>query len=427
MATPVMTVRSGNLQIKYQMIQPNSPQIIDITLNGISLAAQILVGVNSTLIGTKQYRPYADSISLDSAYKKLLFEYFDEIVVLTQTNKPLAYACTDAFFNISCNLYWELISKRGSKNLGCTFLEEICSLVNEWEGKRKRIHKGTPYYFLTFVYREMGDIDSAFASAFKAIAEDKKTFDPIFGKGNYRNAPAHKYVTIVDDNANYLYETIIELRGFLNNYIQEFQNTVNPNFSINDIDTKFLQGHKALENVAYIFVYTLELLKKHFEQMPTLPASDFYKLKNIQIIFNLCLIVDKILEQKYRRRFKRRVTNRDMYISDGVILLFDDKGWLKLTRDEKTNPRGFIGNTDQPLTDDPRTYVTDLIIRPQPINFRTLPNLTPLNTQMRCMLLAYKLRNQGAHALEKQAIFVTEYKQIIKHLMFSIFIAIEAL
>ncbi len=57
------------------------------------------------------------------------------------------------------------------------------------------------------------------------------------------------------------------------------------------------------------------------------------------------------------------------------------------------------------------------------------PRGTPanVNPEMRDMLFAYKLRNEAAHTIKKETVLVSKYKQIIEHLMYSIFISIDAL
>jgi len=54
-------------------------------------------------------------------------------------------------------------------------------------------------------------------------------------------------------------------------------------------------------------------------------------------------------------------------------------------------------------------------------------NEIPINNEMRIMLLVWRLRNWGAHTIKKEDIFVIQYEDIIKWLLWSILIAIEAL
>lgn len=424
MAVNPLTLASGQLRISYIPVQGSVPVVRSIHFNNNDLAALIQVKISSTLLGTCKYPPFKESISLDPSFKKLSYDIFDEITNLHTIRPDLAVSCADFFFNHTCSLYWNLIANNGSKNLACALLEEVCLMVNRWErSRRRKIHKGTPYYFLTFAYREMGDIDSAFASAFKATREDQTSLDPILGAGAYRNSPAYKYVTLVDDTNNYLYDVILQLRKMLEDYVKKFNSSINYTFSINDIDTRFLRNTSDLEHISHFFVYILESIKKYLEQPQTLPNNDFYRIKNSRDIFNLCLITDKILEFKYKTSFRTYIPRRPMYMSDEVVLLFEDKHWIgALTPAQKRDPKGHM-NISPSIPNDPSKLIKALALNQTTFTF----NLMPLNNEMRFVLLAYELRNIGAHAIEKQSVFVSKYKEIVKNLLFSIFVAINAL
>ena len=386
--------------------------------------AQLIKQYNSAnFVGICKYGSYRERVSLDPQFRTFAHQIFDEIHNLQTNNLALSVGSADYFFNHVCGLYWDLIVNKGSKNLACAFLEEICLMVNKWENRSRRIHKGTPYYFLTFAYREMGDIDSAFASAFKAIHEDEKSVDPILGAGSYKNSPAFKYASIVDDKANYLYDVVVEIRDMINMYITKFQSHVSYQFSIVDIDNKFLRGDPDLEDVAHFFVYTLESINKYLNQIPTLPRNDFYKLKNSRDIFNLCLVIDKILQYKYESSFKSYRPGRSMYISDGIVLFFDEKGWIPaLTNAQKRDPKSYM-NIQPPLPNSTTRKINKILSNTSLLTF----NGSPVNDEMRFMLLAHCLRNIGAHEIKKLSIFVSRYKKIVENLLFSVFVSINNL
>jgi len=391
--TPTNLIISGNLKIYYQTSPNSIPHVLKVEFNGKDLS-QLINKYNSTnFVGIRKYGSYRERVSLDSQFRTFAYQIFDEIHNLQTTNLGLSVGCADYFFNHVCSFYWDLIVNKGSKNLACAFLEEICLMVNKWENRSRRIHKGTPYYFLTFSYREMGDIDSAFASAFKAIQEDKKSVDPILGVGSYKTSPAFKYASIIDDKANYLYDVVMEIRDMINEYISKFQGHVSYQFSITDIDNKFLQGNPDLEDVGHFFVYTLESINKYLNQIPTLPKNDFYKLKNCRDIFNLCLVIDKILQHKYEAIFKNYRPRRPMYISDAIVLFFDEKGWIPtLTNAQKRNPKGNI-NIQPQLPNSTTQKINKILSNTYPLTF----NGSTVNDEMRFMILAYCLRNIGAH------------------------------
>ena len=416
--------KSGNLTLLYQDVSGDTPRVSLVLLNGRRLDELILSRIGSTLVDTHKYSPYKEHIVLDQNFEKLAFKVFDEIVNLQKVDPALAVGCADYFFGYACTLYWDLIKNRGSKNQARILLEKICLIVDKWEKRRKkRIHKGTPYFFLTFVYRQMGDIDSAFASAFKAIKEDQDSKDPILGSSAYKTSPAYKYASIVDDKDNYLYDAVAELRKMLKGYVTEFNKLVPHRFSIGQVDIKFFQGGARLEQLGHFFVYTLESIRKYLAQMQTLPDNDFYRMKNTRDIFNLCLITDKIIESKYIASFRNHVPKRDMYMSDGVVLLFEDKQWVtSLTPNQKKNPKKNLKISPR-LPKDPKDLIDKLFLNP--ISFTC--NNRAVNIEMRFVLLAYGLRNIGAHEIEKQDVFVSEYKKIIKWLIFSIFVAVSSL
>jgi hypothetical protein len=160
MTAPTNNVfRFGRLQVIHHPGTTPFPEIDAIIFNGLPLAQQIRNGMNSTSVGIGQNHPYSEQIQLAPAYVNLSTHYFNEIFALSRANPTFGLACTDYFFNFSCSLYWKLISRRGSKNLACALLEEICGLVDKWEKKkRKRIHKGTPTTSLPLFIEKWGTL-----------------------------------------------------------------------------------------------------------------------------------------------------------------------------------------------------------------------------------------------------------------------------
>ena len=66
-------------------------------------------------------------------------------------------------------------------------------------------------------------------------------------------------------------------------------------FCIKKIDQKFSKPN--LEDIRGLFNYSIESLLKYWNQVTQLPRqNDFYRITNIQNIFNMCLVMDNILE-----------------------------------------------------------------------------------------------------------------------------------
>ena len=67
------------------------------------------------------------------------------------------------------------------------------------------------------------------------------------------------------------------------------------NFCIKRIDQKI--SNMNLKDIRGLFNYSIESLLKYRNQFTQLPLqNDFYRIMNIQNIFNMCLVMDKILE-----------------------------------------------------------------------------------------------------------------------------------
>jgi len=90
-------------------------------------------------------------------------------------------------------------------------------------------------------------------SLFKAIQEDIDSKDSILGAGAYKNSPAYRYTSIIDNKDNYLYNTVLELRGILQKYIAEFNTLAQNKISITALDNKLFQGN--IEQIGNFFVY----------------------------------------------------------------------------------------------------------------------------------------------------------------------------
>lgn len=433
MATPKLKkLKTANLYVEYLVRANQFPYINSVHFKGQNVNPMLRSLVFSTIVGTKRYAPYGESVHIDPALKDLMFKYFSDIINLKKGKQDVAVACTNFFFERICLLYWNLIINSGSKNLAIAFLSEICTIIELWEKKRKKqIHKGTLYYFLTFSFLQVGDIDSAFATMFKAIEEDKRSFDPLFGKEAHKDFPAYKYASLVEDEKNYLYKSIIELRKLIKQYVRAFnlKSQLRPRFSIAELDTKFLQNNdKEIEQIKFLFTYCVEKHQKYVLGMPALPINDFYKIRNANFFFALCLIADKILQKRYENLFKSYLRGagrrRGMSMGDGVALLFEDMGWIgPLTTTQRGDPRGCLSISPSLPKNKPKEWIKKFF--KNPIQLRCCGR--NLDYKMKVMLFTLKLRNYAGHNIKKQDIFVENYLQIVNWVLSAIFIAVRVL
>lgn len=396
------------------------PHVMRVISNSDDLSSSILKSLPAIKIGFDNRPPWRETVTFPGSFDKVLDEFFNVVAFLQDENEKIwAVSLSDHFFNFLSKYWGGLVQKQRSKNLASKFLEEAIVKVRSWEDSHnRRVHKGTPYFLLTSLYLSMGDIDSAYASTFKAIVEDRISKGEAIGDPHlYRKSPAYRYVSLEDNQANYLYNLVLKMRNFLNAQIFEFNKASvrvsGQEIELSMLDKKFFDNTD-LEEIMFIFVYCIENFLKYKGQFGDLViGNEFYQLRNASSIFDLCLVTDKILELKYGSRFPEGQRT----IGRLVWSLFDDKRWIQNIRNAGQLKRAL---TPSPFRE-PDQSVPDLLAMNISINNN------PISVEMTAMVLAWSLRNWGAHRIKRQKIFVTQYYGIVKWLIWSILVSVEAL
>lgn len=411
----------NNIQISYLDTQDIFPLIVDARINDENISEIIGDCLNELKYKLTPASPWDEEIILPDSLNEIMDITFNAIRNLYDNDeKYLSVSLADYFFNLCAKLSWKIIAVNGSKNLASEFLEILILKTREWEDSRGiLIHKGTPYYFLTSIYLSMNDVDSGFASMFKAIEEDKRTkYDATNNYDEYKKSAAYKYASLLDDKFNYLYHSVMRIRSYIDGVINIFNQNTTYNLSLNDVDQKFLNNDD-MEELKFVFVYVLEKFLKYHDQFSEFKLSnEFYELRNSSNIFELCIIVDKILEKKYESKYRITFPNRRLYLSGLVWCLFDDKGWIT-----GINHAGELKDNLSPNI---------LDMSPE----RTFHHITsgsatlsgvPISNEMGAILLTWRLRNWSAHTLKREKIFVSKYQELFERLMWAFLIAIEAI
>jgi hypothetical protein len=142
--------------------------------------------------------------------------------------------------------------------------------------------------------------------------------------------------------------------------------------------------------------------------------NDYSKLKVIDTIFNLSLIVDQLLEY----RLLTNAPRKDM--ANAIYRLALHLNWTTST--SHNNVRRFLRAIQPNLNvNSPDQVVPSLLNGQATFDGR---NITP---DMGAVFLAYHLRNFAGHNIEGQDVLVERYTEVLNHVMDALFIAIEAL
>jgi len=327
---------------------------------------------------------------------------------LLEYDADLGYVACDSFFEAFTS--WLLGLAFGGKVAEAAGKwVDILRLVLDWERSSKTsIHKGTPYYFLGATYLFANDFGLGLRYIFDAIEQDKKASERKGTPDSFKNAPAYMVASLVDDPRNFLYPRLVlparrRLAGFLDKYRAESTSSM----VLKDLESKFL-SNTGLEFQKFFFVYLLfELIKQETSWNPGL-GNDFANMRNRAILFDLCLVIDGVLRNKFPSA---------RYISDGVFEVFKRKGWLS----SESNAKQLNANLNPRVAGGP---LPDVVV-PALLNLSLTYRGTNVNREMSWYLLAWHLRNYAAHDLKPQAILVQRNTEIIQALMNALFMSLE--
>lgn len=286
---------------------------------------------------------------------------------------------------------------------------QVLAAVNEWE-KRNRVgvHKGTPFYFLGGSLLLSWNIDIGYQYIYSAIREDRLSGAQAGVPHSYRKAPAYMFASLVDDRKNWFYDGVLLLRARIQMYLGDYITKTRSSFSLQDLDTRFLQND-AFEVPKLFFTYVIyELLKQDMLWKDPNSDNDFLRMKNRDRIFDLCLVVDKTLSIRFP-------TAGD--ISQGVFEFGRHGGFLNIS---DHNP-GDLNGALNPRVAGRRPAPDPNVVVPALLGGTITYHGNPVAEQFRWLLLAWHLRNFGAHELSPVPILSDQFAEIVGALMNGLF------
>lgn len=379
----------------------------DSTVNEITYNGVKLLQIIAPLI---KYQIIDNRIVLDQALVKVLKQLLGTVATIPSNDQKRKIFLADKIFEHLINVRLPIPNPKQEVLFQSSIMQEIWS----WEDANEKVHKGTPYFFMIEKYLIMGDIPSAYICMFNAVEEDKRIYT--FLKKNFKDAPAYLTTSLVDNKNNNLHSSVVvPLRDYLSGLITGYNTRSMSNFNIIDLDKKFLQND-SLENIKRFFVATIhEIYHLTPINQSRMINNDYSKLKIIDTLFNLCLIVDQILEDRFLQNFKGR---KDMFNAVHQLAIH-----LKWTKEH--NVSRFRNNNIKPTPNLPSTPDTFL---PSLLNGTAIFEGNPLkDNKQKAIFASYHLRNYGAHNLEGSNILVTSYLDILHLVIDGFFTSVEAI
>ena len=330
-------------------------------------------------------------------------------------NNKLAVHTADYLFNRFAGIYKKYRDKKliiHSAHVITQLLEKIWS----WETANfpAKIHKGTPFYFLADSFAKMGDWDSAFTFVFNSISQDKLAFINTSRPLNYKKSPAYMYATLVNNKHNFFYEPHIkDIRKWLIANLFEYRKFSGINLSYKDFESKFLRNDD-LEEIVFLFVYQIQYILRNPLKITSLRDNAFNRLRNLNMLFTLCLIVDKVLEYRYRSlpMEKRKSLGKNMFN------FFNEKNWLNGEKNSSAICQTLLeGGTD--------FHRNPNLIIPKILSGNIIYHWNLILEETGPLLMVWYLRNYGAHKMKGQRILISEFPNIIKFVIYALFSSLQ--
>ena len=404
----VYQVRGHRVQIDYRprLVRRNMITSVDVDLNPLY---QELRNSYFQITGT--------TVTIHNRVWDLTNLIFDVIreVRTTDGEHRLAFHIADYLFNRFGGI-WGSLFQRSLLLASANLWIQVCNKIWEWEDSNEpiKVHKGTPYYFLAFTLMNLGNLDLSFTFIFNAIGQDKTAYSGTTSPGRYKESPAYRLATLVDRKDNTFYHFIKDAKTWLLEKAKSYRKYTHVRFRYSDFESRFLRETQ-LEETVYFFVYEiLHILSQERFTPKRVRKNEFSKLRNLNTMFSLCLIVDKVLEFKYRAL---PASQRDS-LGKNIFNIFRERGWL-IGESHAGDLKSEFTRSGTDLNDAPDTIVPSILANNVRFHGSTI------REEMAPLLLVWHLRNYGGHKIKTQQVLVDEYTEIVDFILYSLFFVLS--
>ena len=281
--------------------------------------------------------------------------------------------------------------------------ERILLPVRYWEEENKsQIHKGSIYYFWAQPAILKGDIDLGFFLIHQAAEEDKRT-----SIRSYIGLPAHKTATLnYLDSGQYLYNFVCKWRDFLKTFLENFNKGYSKCLSLELFNKKFLTFLPISEFV-YSFSHNIAKASKLADTPPFIIESNFASVYEMNLIFDLILVVDSILFFKVNSNWRYFALAKKL-LARSSLNLSDQKNSEYLSEISdlmKRDPDGTINK----LLDDRITFSD---------------GYKPVKGECD-IYLSYCLRNYSAHNIQSITSIWQRFWEIYQSILNVLFLSVD--
>lgn len=326
-----------------------------------------------------------------------LFQYLD-----SHTSVP----DHDSYFN-NLTIPWQEHLRTGQYAGAVELWHGRISAATRWESAHapRKVHKGSPLYFLGVTHILAGNLDRGFLCMHRALDEDART------RGSSTpNTPAYAFVTIDSSKVDQLFRPWVGgLAMYVDSKLGDFRQSRGGTITFGDLRTRFLANPTLREEAFYLA--SLSAMVREYEKGPVRveAESQFGSVAELRILFEICVVLERIIGSK----------------SPSVIRKFIDRvAWLCSQAYGGPNVRIELGDINQKVFNNVPLgqLISDLI----DLKYLFRGNRQPTRAEAD-LCLAYLVRNFGAHTLSAVPVVHDRFSELSSAILASVFVAVQTL
>ena len=325
-------------------------------------------------------------------FDEAAFSFFDE--------KGADSSAVDEFFNAFTPLWSRRLAVGAYGQAGAVWTWALRPAL-AWESNcRKRLHKGTAFYFSAMTAILSGDLDGGYLYAHRGLEEDRLTHGVVSPK-----TPSLSLVSMDADNVQQAFRLwVVEKAQFVERLLEVYRQTRGRNLNTVGLRAKLLDHADRIEPT-FLFSYCVARLRRLEAMMPGGSDSDFASQLRLNILFDLALVSDNLL--------RRIASDKEQFIDLAVAL--STSASLQLTKDDFKSINGSF------RADFPGTAVAILDGHYTVASGRRVSGLES------DIALAYGCRNRGGHHLSGGHVLNGRFNEFRQSLLNTAFLAVESL
>lgn len=352
-----------------------------------------------------------DVIKLTEISEKIFCQV--QKVHLEDNNYELSIALTNYYFE----KIWTICESdilNGKTGIAQNKFTSCFEIMMNYEKSRKyKFHAGTPYFFLGYCYLVNGNLDLAFQMIHNGHMENLIVY-PKLGL-DYKDAPSYLFMSLNANNPhNYMHDYVLLMKAKIDSFIHEHNKISTIGTTYENFNNKFLRRtNKVFDDVKFFLVYfIMNLINMNLPEEQLLTNNYFSNIRKIELIFDLCIVIDKTLFEKFKNE----------YISSGVAAHLHDLYGTETKPKDLEKKLSYSDGNKFSFSDASEIVAKGLLEN------KILYDRNPIDYRFRCMLLAWKLRNFSAHNLGgMNQILNNSYTSILVMLFSALFFATDTL